>query len=574
MALSAITIENFKSISGPERIEFKPITLLFGPNSAGKSSVVHALHYLAEVLEHHNTNPDKTTAGGDSLDLGGFKNLLHRHDVKKRKMRFRAELTLDRSNVDSFIYFAPGIDNGSDEAEWIHDFYWKMAKQRKNPWIEITIRWSSFLNQPIVDSFKTGFGDELFAEISSFSDGKQIALNYLHLDNPVFLDRDSHSCARLFLDNSIIKDQTGKPIQDNILQLNIELQNDSLPKLPKLYFPDLIHSHGLSSEDYSLSEDLFTTSDSFNGLLNSLLLSPIVYLRNSLRQFRHIGPLRKVPGRNFQPALNIPPGRWANGLAAWDTLFKADDNLLNEVNSWLSDRQLLNTIYNVDVKRYRELDLDHQITLDILQGKLLDSETNYSKLLLGIPEKSRLVILDTINNMEVSAQDIGVGISQVLPIIVLSLSSWKGILALEQPELHIHPALQVALGDLFISQISETCEKRSLPEVEDEFTQFFGSPEPDDVYGGEYSPNHKKLFLIETHSEHLLLRLLRRVRETMSAEQEKSHLNLHPDQLSVYYLQNENNGCKVYHLPVDENGDFTEEWPEGFFEERDDELMF
>ena len=55
-----------------------------------------------------------------------------------------------------------------------------------------------------------------------------------------------------------------------------------------------------------------------------------------------------------------------------------------------------------------------------------------------------------------------------------------GSFAVEQPELHVHPAVQVALGDVFIDGIK----------------------------------NRNRTMLIETHSEHLLLRLLRRVRET------------------------------------------------------------
>ena len=45
MLIKAITIENFKGISEPVRVEFKPLTLLFGPNSSGKSTIIQALHY-------------------------------------------------------------------------------------------------------------------------------------------------------------------------------------------------------------------------------------------------------------------------------------------------------------------------------------------------------------------------------------------------------------------------------------------------------------------------------------------------------------------------------------------------
>ena len=50
MRLTRIEIENFKGIGKRQIIDLRPITLLFGPNSAGKSTVLHALHYAAEIF--------------------------------------------------------------------------------------------------------------------------------------------------------------------------------------------------------------------------------------------------------------------------------------------------------------------------------------------------------------------------------------------------------------------------------------------------------------------------------------------------------------------------------------------
>ena len=51
MKLIRVEIENFKGIGARQTIELRPITLLFGANSAGKSTVLQALHYLREILE-------------------------------------------------------------------------------------------------------------------------------------------------------------------------------------------------------------------------------------------------------------------------------------------------------------------------------------------------------------------------------------------------------------------------------------------------------------------------------------------------------------------------------------------
>ncbi len=51
MAITSITIENFKGIGDAVTIPIRPITLLFGKNSAGKSTVLQAMRYLREIYE-------------------------------------------------------------------------------------------------------------------------------------------------------------------------------------------------------------------------------------------------------------------------------------------------------------------------------------------------------------------------------------------------------------------------------------------------------------------------------------------------------------------------------------------
>ncbi len=75
--LTKIAIENFKGIGERVELDLAPITLLFGANSAGKSSIVHALHYAREVLLNLNADADQTETGGDYIKLGGFNKLLH-----------------------------------------------------------------------------------------------------------------------------------------------------------------------------------------------------------------------------------------------------------------------------------------------------------------------------------------------------------------------------------------------------------------------------------------------------------------------------------------------------------------
>ena len=100
MRITALTIENFKGIREPARIEFKPVTLLYGPNSAGKSTIMQALHYAHELLERQNADADLTARGGEFVDLGGFENFVYGHELS-RQVKIRLDLDLEESPEDS-----------------------------------------------------------------------------------------------------------------------------------------------------------------------------------------------------------------------------------------------------------------------------------------------------------------------------------------------------------------------------------------------------------------------------------------------------------------------------------------
>ena len=58
-----------------------------------------------------------------------------------------------------------------------------------------------------------------------------------------------------------------------------------------------------------------------------------------------------------------------------------------------------------------------------------------------------LILIDQRTNTAVSHRDVGIGISQVLPVLVSAYASNNNLLAIEQPEIHLHPALQAELGE-------------------------------------------------------------------------------------------------------------------------------
>lgn len=562
MGITAITIENFKGIREPVRVELKPITLLFGPNSAGKSTIVQALHYAREIFERQNLNPDRTLLGGNSIDLGGFESLVHNHDLKLPvTMRLDLDLTdEDLPNHDETQFIEDRDTPGSVGLNMS-----KVPSQIRTMEVEVTVRWSEQLARPFVEMYRVHTNKHLLLTIRSSADEKSLRFD-VNPYNPIFLPEGV----------------TPEEAEEALLQVYEAVDDEPQFKVgvlcwawqeltqafdaSGLYSFDI--SEGLQSAlpaqnaeiSFNFPEGDFPTTDpkderekirvadeekvfadfthNLGLLLNNLITGPCVSVRDCLKNFCYLGPLREVPTRSHKPGSSPEESRWSNGLAAYDTLFYSDETFIDKVNDWLTQEERLNSGYSVEVKKYRELTADNPLMLAVLQDRILDEDMNLRDNLLSLPEKRRLLIRDEARNIELAPQDIGVGISQVLPVVVAALHRKTGLVAIEQPELHIHPAFQVALGDLFIEQV------RECPDL---------------------------TFILETHSEHLMLRFLRRIRET-GEQKAPENRSLNPAELSIYFIEQGEAGISCLPIRVDEDGDFIDRWPKGFFNERVKEL--
>lgn len=125
--------------------------------------------------------------------------------------------------------------------------------------------------------------------------------------------------------------------------------------------------------------------------------------------------------------------------------------------------------------------------------------------------------------------DVGYGVSQLLPIIVQGETVEESIITIEQPELHIHPGLQA------------------------EFAQFLV----------ESARRRDNTYLIESHSEHMVLRLQKLIRMKQVEHED----------VGIYWVENTESGSTIRELPIDVDGEFLETWPNGFFPERMKEIL-
>ena len=138
-----------------------------------------------------------------------------------------------------------------------------------------------------------------------------------------------------------------------------------------------------------------------------------------------------------------------------------------------------------------------------------------------VGRSSRYEVVIVQDGLESNLRDVGIGVSQILPVLILAYFVPKGsTILLEEPEIHLHPLAQSVLAEFFV----EVSQKRKIQ------------------------------FLVETHSEHLFRRM-----QTLIARQTLSR-----DQCSLYFVEREKNKASLRELDVDEYGRLKN-WPESFF---------
>ena len=206
-------------------------------------------------------------------------------------------------------------------------------------------------------------------------------------------------------------------------------------------------------------------------------------------------------------------------------ILKQLDEENNELQELLNNRSYDEVIVNLKLK-YEEIKAKRYEVLaqtDFLKLDSNDVIQAYS-------------IWDQHNDISVEPNEIGTGVSQLMPLIVAAITQKGGLVACEQPELHLHPRVQVAIGDL-LSQNTEHVN-----------------------------------YLIETHSEHLILRLLKRIRQNTDKELPFGFKAFTKEKIAINYLEPSKEGVKVKKIRVDDDGEFKDRWPQGFFSERRQEL--
>ena len=596
MNLAAVRLANFKAFGASQRIPLRPITLLYGANSAGKSSVLHGLALSHHAIETGDLDTQRTTIGGESIDLGGFRQYRHRYGRRERGKSFGlAEVRLRNRHGWSPAEEEVVLGFEMDPTR-LSGRVAGLLRSARNVVVELSVGGPARASRADagVDAgqteerevrlqrFELEVDDEPLLTMS-VRPGGLLRLDSLDHGNPVFRD--------LFRGILTLATTTDRIDEDDFAALGDVLDTlvPSITARRRGLFPRVEDeadgdngerdgwqamvpvSRGRRREDLASAARLFLPR-----ALRELVDGVGAAVEADVKQLRYLGPLRSYPPRHLAFAQHHDSNWHAGGGHAWD-LVRTREDVRQRVNAWLGDADRLQTPYELEVRDLlpasvvsenlpEKLDqalVDLSIKLEnerapqlveifsaVNEGYALGEElTEMLWELYGAEIRSKrwagelvresldalqdLVLIDKRTGAPVSHRDVGIGVSQVLPVLV-SAYAWKdSLLAIEQPEIHLHPALQAELGDVFVQSA-------------------LGSG---------------NTFIIETHSEHLLLRIMRRIRETSSGELKEGVPAVRPEDVMVLFVDPDGPQSIVREMPLNERGELVKAWPGGFFEE-------
>lgn len=417
MMLTQLRIRNLKAWGDQlwhSGVALAPITLLLGPNSAGKTSILQVPLLLKQTFE----SPDRKLGlnlGGqatDLVDLGSFESAIHDHEPH-RELGF-------------------GVSLGPAEGK---------------PALEYSSTFALAGGAPVIQTLELARAGRVFAA------RRQAKGAYL-LEAPGYVPR-----------------QTGQRLDARRTyqpERSVAFSADAIAELGPV---------GAEAQDLSLQ------------------------LRQAISQIAYLGPLREQPERSYLWSGVEPGDLGKRGEYAVHALLASDNSRKRQKEGQEGGKQWL-------VQRVSEW----LCRLGVADELVLERQ--------GSSRHYELVVVRS--GQRANIMDVGFGISQVLPMLVLAHFVPRGAtIVAEQPEIHLHPRAQLGLAEL----MAEVAQSRGVQ------------------------------FLIETHSEHLFRRL-----QTLVAQQ-----TISPESCRLYFVdRNEDGATQLTTLDVDEYGRVGN-WPRDFF---------
>lgn len=495
MRMKSFRVKNVKAFKDSGMISFKPITIFVGKNSCGKSSLLRFPVVLAQTALSNTDSP--IMLYGKKIDYGNYEDVVFGRQ-QDEKIQFEIHYDINIHNIQDSrysMYDSLEVDdeNESYKYEEIRDVSLKVSLNRYDKRMHV-----DFVELYIDEKCLSGF----YADENRY----RIELNYIYNNCKLNPEKYAMYVDEIFFDTfypiydmrEVFSSIVGVVVNKDGRQVDMEKGQELYNKLYNMANP-------YGEED--LSEEEVKIKRIKDGMEYASTIMSHVYqnTRAEARLLTYIGPFRENPERVYRDSesQSIDVGvRGENVSTLLIRDFQKKNRLINEISEWL----------------YRTM--GYKLCINDMGNSLFQ------------------IMLENDKGIKSNLLDVGFGISQVLPIITqvirMSLVSrkWKSrecvdeTLYIEQPELHLHPAAQAELADIFVKCIME---------------------------------NPGKTLVIETHSEHMIRKLQVLIADKNCAFSEKD--------ICIYYVdKNEDGIANVKEMKLLPNGKFKVKWPTGFFD--------
>ena len=431
--LNRLKLENFKAWEEVD-LSLGKVTGLFGPNSAGKSSILDLLLLLKQTRNATDRGIVLEFGGpADMVNLGTFADVVHHRD-ESRRIRWLLEWTLPKGLTIRTI------------------------KIPRSP------RATTFEGHTVQTSCEVGIRDTALwvPELAYRFAGTDFRLHEKEGSKKEFQLSTNADDFR-FIRNQGRKWPLPRPIKTHLF-----------PGEVKAYFQ------------------------------NSAFLSEFeLRYENLMDSLFYLGPLREHPKREYHWAGSRPDDVGQRGERTMDAILAA--------TARGEQRSLGKRMWR---KPFQEM-ISHWLReLGLIDSFALDEVATGTRLY-------RAIVKTHSTSAPTALTDVGFGVSQVLPVLVLLYYvPKKSTVVLEQPEIHLHPAVQSGLADVMLN----VATARDIQ------------------------------IIVESHSEHLLRRLQRRVAEGSAAAED----------VRMYFVSSRGGKADLSDLALNKWGEI-ENWPDNFF---------
>lgn len=566
-------IQGFKSIRDGQSISIgKKLTFLVGPNSAGKSIVHLALNKINGSdasfdfdfqTFYKNPNQSSQTVAFQTIGLSwseagkNFSNY-HTHYIESKNA--------SDAQIEEFNYFAFGENiTSKNRKNFLFpiteddklDFY-KINQYFEDGYTVLLERFQDYKNS--ITPIQTNVGGSASLDLEfDFDDFYNFHMKWpgrnskkyrklFELDKFIFID---FSKLKLKYKNSI--NQSLDILKDRIKGFDVNKIGDFIYLNPCKLFNDLenhIKTNCISGKEKQFLLNIFDKFSlalfwSLNNIKNNFQKKyPAKELKTFLVSANRVPPKKEelLIFLNFGSTEDVKfSSLYLSGIdKVWHKYiehnnfnYKFGDDTLDKINNCLAEELFLDNGYQIKIDS-RLIVSEEEVDAKEFSCIFYEEEKK-----INCKFYCHLFLIDS-HGRKLNFEDVGSGIGYVFPILYHAFcpENKNKIVFMQQPELHLHPAMQANLTDVLIKGASD------------------------------------RRIIAETHSEHMILRALKRIRQTTARALIEENLKLTPEDVAINYFEPLGDGStRVHTIRISEDGEFLDRWPQGFFAERDQELF-